>query len=86
MALELSDKTLVYWNMSSTYNGRPSQEKNLTTEKAITQVRNTLAILNPARPLAKQLYAFQEEIIVRPKRSKQTAKIVQLPSAKRASI
>ncbi len=63
MNMSLEEKTLGYWNLSTAYQGKPSQTPNITTEKAIS-VCNTLASqINPARPLAKRVYRIQDNII-----------------------
>lgn len=74
MNMSLEEKTLGYWNLSSTYQGKPSQTPNITTEQAIKTCNVLASQINPARPLAKRVYLIKDSIIVgSPKRSKKQA-------------
>ena len=77
----LDDKTLAYWNMSSTFNGRDSQTPKLTTAEALNTLNNTFAVINPARPLYNKLVRLHSSIIVggRKTKSKTTATDLQMP-------
>lgn len=64
MQLSLEEKTRVYWAMSSAYNGRTP--KPITAEHLFKRVNNTLAELDPQRPLAKRLINLKEEVVKGP--------------------
>lgn len=64
MRSELEDKTLLYWNLSKAFNGRPDAP-TIATEKALRTTRTLNHGLNPYRPLALRVRIVEHEIVYR---------------------
>jgi len=62
--LTLEEKTQVYWNLSSAYNGR--LEKPITAEYLFRRVNQVLMALDSSRPLAKSLLDLRNEVVKGP--------------------
>jgi hypothetical protein len=87
LALEsLEDKTLAYWNVSSTFQGRDSQLPKLNTMEAIDTLNKTLAVLNPARPLSSRVHLLATAVIDggRRRKPKTTATVLHLANVRQA--
>jgi hypothetical protein len=64
--LDLEDKTRIYWNVSSAYNGRPSPIKKLTAERAFKELNTAIPFLDPNRPVSKRLIQLRDGIVKGP--------------------
>jgi hypothetical protein len=80
MHMSLEEKTLGYWNLSTAYQGKPSQTPNITTEGAIKACNTLAEQINPARPLAKRIFLIKDSIIVGAPKSKRSKTPVAVPS------
>jgi len=59
---ELAEKTLTFWRISRQWNGQ-SDANDITMDVALTVIGDSICETNPSRPLVKQMYMLQDELI-----------------------
>lgn len=86
-ATTIEQKTLAYWNTSSTFRGKPSQTPDMNMQQGLKSCSDNLAVLGPQRPLAKRTSQLLEQLIEgKPRRkSKQNTATVLRPEFRRAA-
>ncbi len=81
----LEEKTLAYWNTSSTFHGKPSQTPEMNIQQGLKSCGDNLMFLGPHRRLAYRTQQLQDALIDgKPRRKSKTAVAATVLPMKRA--
>lgn len=81
----LAQKTLAYWNTSSTFHGKPSQTPDMNMQQGLKSCSDNLRMLGPHRPLAFRTSQLLEQLIDgKPRRRKKDQPVATLLNLRRA--